>query len=237
MSAVLIAAYEQREVGRVERRRDGKLRFVYDETWRATRGAFPLSLSLPLAAYLLVLTAAIRLPGVGRPLVGNFATRHVVNAMAARNWALGRAPIWTPRLDCLMNGRRALHLVELPLSAYLAGGLWHRLGGSLDVWGRLVSIGFSMAAVALMFVLVRRWHGPIAAWAAAVVLALSFFSVPKAEALGFSIVAHLVQLLPVIVAGLIALVRARLPLWPSRLVRADSEESPPSNERLRAEKS
>lgn len=50
MSAVLIAAYEQREVGRVERRREGKLRFVYDATWRATRGAFPLSLALPLAA-------------------------------------------------------------------------------------------------------------------------------------------------------------------------------------------
>ncbi len=51
----------------------------------------------------------------------------------------------------------------------------------------------------------------------ATVLALSFFSVPKEEALGFSIVAHLGQLLPVIIAGFIELVRARLPLWPVRM--------------------
>lgn len=59
----------------------------------------------------------------------------------------------------------------------------------------------------------------------AVVLALSFFSVPKSEALGFSIIAHLAQLVPVIVAGLVALVRARLPLWPSRLALLNREAS------------
>ncbi|MBL8897587.1 MAG: type II toxin-antitoxin system HipA family toxin [Planctomycetes bacterium] len=37
-------------MGRVLRTRQGKLSFVYDEAWRATRGAFPLSLALPLAA-------------------------------------------------------------------------------------------------------------------------------------------------------------------------------------------
>jgi hypothetical protein len=128
-------------------------------------------------AVLLMLTAAVRLPGVARPLVGNFATRHVVNAMAARNWALGRASFWTPRLDCLAGGQQAMHLVELPISAYLAGGLWRLLGGSLDVWGRVVSIAFSTASVAMLFLLVRRWRGPTAAWAASVVLALSPVSI------------------------------------------------------------
>jgi hypothetical protein len=55
----------------------------------------------------------------------------------------------------------------------------------------------------------------------ATVLALSFFSVPKEEALGFSIVAHLGQLLPVVIAGFIELVRARLPLWPVRMNPAE----------------
>jgi uncharacterized membrane protein YbhN (UPF0104 family) len=55
----------------------------------------------------------------------------------------------------------------------------------------------------------------------ATILALSFFSIPKEEALGFSIVAHVGQLLPVIIAGVIELMRARLPLWPGRVVTAE----------------
>lgn len=54
----------------------------------------------------------------------------------------------------------------------------------------------------------------------ATVLALAFFAVPKEEALGFSIIAWLAQVLPVTIAGLIALLRARLPLWPSRVMPA-----------------
>jgi len=126
---------------------------------------------------LVILAAAIRLPGVARPLIGNFATRNVVGAMMARNWALGRATFWSPRIDCLIEGERALHLVEVPLAAYAAGEIWRTLGGSLDVWGRLVSILCSTASVLLLFFLVRRWHGERPAWAAAAVLALSPVSI------------------------------------------------------------
>jgi hypothetical protein len=59
----------------------------------------------------------------------------------------------------------------------------------------------------------------------ATVLALSFFPISKEEALSFSIIAHVAQLVPVIVAGLIALVQARLPLWPARLISTESESS------------
>jgi hypothetical protein len=123
---------------------------------------------------LVALTAGVRLPGVTRPLLGNFATKNVVYAMSARNWALGRAPAWLPTVDCLAaDGQRSLHMLEVPVSAYVSGGLWNLLGGSLDVWGRLTSIAFSTGSVALMFLLVRRWHGDVAAWAASITLALS----------------------------------------------------------------
>ena len=46
----LVAIYREREVGRVVRRRDGRCSFRYAEDWRHARGAFPLSLSMPLAA-------------------------------------------------------------------------------------------------------------------------------------------------------------------------------------------
>jgi predicted membrane-bound mannosyltransferase len=122
---------------------------------------------------LVAVTAAVRLPGVARPLVGHFATKNVAYATIARNWARGQASFWCPTLDVLVEGQPGVHLLEVPLSAYLAGALWWMLGGNLDIWGRATSIGFSCGAVVLLFFLVRRWHGPAAAWGAALMLALS----------------------------------------------------------------
>jgi len=44
----LVALLEGCEVGRVSRARGNRLTFTYDETWRATEGAMPLSLSMPM---------------------------------------------------------------------------------------------------------------------------------------------------------------------------------------------
>ena len=108
---------------------------------------------------LIALTVLLRAPGLGRPLLGDFATKNVVYAMIARNWALGRASFFTPTLDCLADGERAWHLLELPLPAYLAGFCWRICGGSLDAWGRVISVIASVASVLLLYRLARRWHG------------------------------------------------------------------------------
>ncbi|HEV3340427.1 MAG TPA: glycosyltransferase family 39 protein [Pirellulales bacterium] len=127
-----------------------------------------------LAVVVLVgLTIVLRAAGIGRPLVGHFATKNAIYAMIARNWAMGRSPFCLPMTDCLAGGDRGWHLLEIPLAAYLAGAGWAVCGGSLDVWGRAVSIAFSAAGVCLLFLLVRRWHSLRAASAAALVLALS----------------------------------------------------------------
>lgn len=131
---------------------------------------------------LAALAIVVRLPGLGRPLLGNFATKNVVYAMIARNWATGASSIWRPALDSLSGDGLALHLLEFPLAAYLAGGAWRWLGGSLDVWGRLVSVLFSAAAVALLYDLARRWHGKRVALAAALALALSPVSIIYGQA-------------------------------------------------------
>jgi uncharacterized membrane protein len=125
----------------------------------------------------LALTVAIRLPGISRPLLGNFATKNVMYAMIARNWVEGRAGLLYPTLDCLVGGKRSLHMLEFPVSAYLTGGLWKLFGGSLDVWGRATSIAFSVGSVAILLLLVRRWHGRTAALGAGFVLALSPVSI------------------------------------------------------------
>lgn len=140
----------------------------------------------PVVLALVMLTLVLRLPGVLRPLTGNFSTRAVTNAMMARNWALGRASLLYPQLDVLPQAaasgesaaavalpQRSLHMVEFPVSAYLTGICWRLCGGSLDAWGRAVSIVFSCLATGLLYLLARRWHGHRAATAAAVALALS----------------------------------------------------------------
>jgi len=115
----------------------------------------------------------VRVPGIQRPLTGNFATKNVVYAMIARNWAEGRAGLLEPTLDCLVGGQRSLHLLEFPVSAYVSGLGWRAFGGPLELWGRLTSVAFSLAAVALFFLLVARWHGTVPAVVAGLALALS----------------------------------------------------------------
>lgn len=46
----LVALFGGKRIGRVLRNAVGKLRFVYDPAWRTSAQAFPLSLSMPLAA-------------------------------------------------------------------------------------------------------------------------------------------------------------------------------------------
>ncbi len=130
------------------------------------------------ALVLLVLAAiGVRSLDVTRPLVGQFATKNVVYAMIARNWVRGEAPFARPTVDVLKSGHKGWHLLEVPLSAYVAGWGWHTCGGSLDAWGRSVSIACSAMSVLLLFALMRRWHGDDAAWAACLALALAPVSI------------------------------------------------------------
>lgn len=126
---------------------------------------------------LIAVAVLVRVAGLFRPLLGDFATKNVVYAMIARNWALGRASLFTPTLDCLTGGERSWHLLEVPLPAYLAGLCWQICGGSLDAWGRSISIAASAISVVLLYLLARRWHGELVGRAAAVIFALAPVSI------------------------------------------------------------
>jgi 4-amino-4-deoxy-L-arabinose transferase-like glycosyltransferase len=133
---------------------------------------------LPLAFWCLLLTACLlRSAGLDRPLLGHYASKSTLYGMIARNWARGLAPVWQPTVDCLVGGQRGAHMIEFPVSAYVAGAAWRIAGGSLDAWGRSLSAAISVAGVALMYWLVRRWHGEPAALAAGWMLALSPVSI------------------------------------------------------------
>ena len=147
---------------------------------RATQSAQSTAgkLSVPAAFWCLLLAACVlRGAGLDRPLLGHFASKSTLYGMIARNWARGLAPAWQPTVDCIVGGQRGVHMVEFPVAAYVAAAGWRLAGGSLDVWGRCVTAACSVAGVALMVWLVRRWHGSQAALAAGWMLALSPVSI------------------------------------------------------------
>jgi hypothetical protein len=92
---------------------------------------------------LLALTVVLRCGALCRPLLGQMATKNVIYGMIARNLANGDGTLLCPTLDMLRGGEKGLHLVEFPLAAYITGGMWRLLGGSLDVWGRSRSVAIS----------------------------------------------------------------------------------------------
>ena len=87
-----------------------------------------------------------------------FQQEHPV-PMIARNWARGDATCWQPHVDCLYAGERGMHL-DYPVMSQIAAWGWRLCGGSLEVWGRATAAAFSVASVALVYALARRWHGP-----------------------------------------------------------------------------
>ncbi|WP_240543127.1 HipA N-terminal domain-containing protein [Bradyrhizobium canariense] len=50
MTSELVALLDGQEIGRLRNDARGRLTFVYDKGWRQAEGAYPLSLSMPLAA-------------------------------------------------------------------------------------------------------------------------------------------------------------------------------------------
>ncbi len=121
----------------------------------------------------LLLTFAIRIPGLSRPLLGNFSTRAVVSGMIARNLVHREASLLYPRLDVIVNGQASYHLMECPVSVYLTSAIWKCLGGNIDIWGRVTSIVWSTLAVFLIFQLVTIWHDEWSGLGAAFVMSLS----------------------------------------------------------------
>lgn len=125
-------------------------------------------------------------------------------------------------------------LQDLPLMLWvlvLSLLIWLTLTGFYWVLFRACGLNLPLQAafVVMIFTVfaaaIPAAPGYLGTFQVAMELALSFFSIPKEEALGFSLVAHVTQILPIVIVGLIELFRARLPLWPSQLGKEVSEQS------------
>jgi hypothetical protein len=201
---------------------------VLERVWDAIAVSVLLVATLsrfPLPAWL-ARTNLLILGGCAVVLVGGWVLVHRGEALFS--WLPPRLAGLAERFVMGFTALRSLPLIVLVSLLSLA--TWLTL--VVYYWILLRACGFTLPVEAALVVTVVTAFavalpaapGYVGTFQYATVLALSFFPISKEEALSFSIIAHVAQLVPVIVAGLIALVQARLPLWPSRLVQPGAEE-------------
>lgn len=119
----------------------------------------------PLLAFwaLLALGLALRLYQIAAPLTDHHYWRQTDTAAIARNFAAENMNIFYPMLD--WQGREGYAEVEFQLYTWLVAVLY-RIFGAHDALGRLVSVGFSLATLLLLYDFARRLLGRGAAlWA------------------------------------------------------------------------
>ena len=120
---------------------------------------------------LLLLGAAIRLPGLSKPLLEGAAGKQTHVAMVARNLFRGHATFSRPRVDDV--GKPGYFVKELPVVPALAALAYEALGRVDERVLRAIGIASWLAAAALLLALTRPALGPIAAWLAGAWLLLA----------------------------------------------------------------
>jgi uncharacterized protein (TIRG00374 family) len=114
---------------------------------------------------------------------------------------------FTAGLQSFHNGKQILWISILSLSHWLLiGGYYYLLFQACDL-----QLSFSAALVVLVVItlgiMLPTAPGFVGTFQYFTVFALSLFSIPKDEALGFSFVAHAAQFIPVTLVGLIYVMR------------------------------
>jgi 4-amino-4-deoxy-L-arabinose transferase-like glycosyltransferase len=122
-------------------------------------------------ALILAVGLWLRWQYVHLPMAEAHSWRQVTNLDIARNFAEGSRNIFYPRVSWGGPGDASVGM-EFPLLQWIAGLLFH-LSGNPELMGRLLSILFSLAAVAAMYGLGARLFGKPCGRAAAFLLAVS----------------------------------------------------------------
>ena len=110
---------------------------------------------------ILIAGVCLHLPGIQRPLLGNFAIYQTAQAMIARFFLEDHfTSVLYPRVNVLVNGEPSLLLLYYPVASLLAAGLKFILGGPLDVWGRIQAVLFFAASGAYLYGFVSKQGSP-----------------------------------------------------------------------------
>jgi hypothetical protein len=162
-----------------------------------------LKIDLIILSVILLVAFSVRLYRIDAPLADFHSWRQADTAAVARNFVKDGFDLMNPRYDDLspiQSGKdnpQGLRMVEFPLYNAIFGGLY-KLAPVLpiEVWGRIVSILFSLSTIAVVYYLCLKEHSRIAAAGAATIYAIFpyfvFFSrtvLPDTTALGLAFLA------------------------------------------------
>ncbi|MCL4364489.1 glycosyltransferase family 39 protein [Patescibacteria group bacterium] len=162
-------------------------------------------LDLFLLTMILLVGLALRLYKIDIPLADFHSWRQADTAAVARNFLRGGFDLLHPRYDDLSNVQsgfenpQGYRMVEFPIyNAIFAYGYQLMPSLTLEEWGRLVSIFFSLVIIAVIYYLLLKEKDRLAAFFASFIYAVFpffvFFSrvvLPESTALGFTFLAIL----------------------------------------------
>ncbi len=166
---------------------------------------------VPLLA-ILSLALLFRLYRVDVPLVDGHSWRQVTNADIARHFAESTWNLFAPQVS--WGGQVGIVGMEFPLLHY-AIGLWWRAFGESEESARVITIAFSMASVALIYVLGRDLFSLAVGRGAAFLLAIA----PSTVFFGRSVLSD-TPMVTFSIAALLAWHRALATPSPARLAIA-----------------
>lgn len=131
---------------------------------------------------ILALALLVRLYGLSSPLADWHSWRQADTAMVAKNFVRSGFDMLHPKFDDLSNIQSGLpnpqgyRFVEFPIYNAVVGALTKVVPvWPLEVWGRLTSIFFSLILLTIIYDLLKRESGPIAAISGALVFTLMPF--------------------------------------------------------------
>ena len=105
-----------------------------------------------MAIVIIIAGVIVRLIGVVRPILGNFATKGIAYAMIAKNFVTDPGTVLYPTFNILINGKPSLHMTEWPFYAYVVGVIQKILPwGNVDITGRAVSVAFFAISAWFLF--------------------------------------------------------------------------------------
>ncbi len=148
--------------------------------------------------FLLVVGLALRLYKIDTPLADLHSWRQADTAAVARNFAYQGFDLLHPRFDDFSNvasgkeNPNGYRMVEMPIYNAMFAGMYKMFPTlPIEVWGRLVSVFFSLVILAIIYILLLREVGRVAAFFGSLIYAVFpffvFFSrvvLPETTALG-----------------------------------------------------
>lgn len=113
-----------------------------------------------LPALFILFNVLLRLAGISRPLLGNFAVYQIAQAMMATFFMQENfTTLLYPKVNFVINDKPSLMILYYPLSSLIAAVSASLTGGHLDLWGRLQAVIFFGLAAFYLYRLVHALMG------------------------------------------------------------------------------